>query len=110
MWLTAGGVSRSLVIVLSPLLDEQVAAQLATLRARGSSVVAVDSLPPDVRPAARDAIEEVARRLWVLDREMLIARLVELGVPTVSWMGEGSLDAVLGELVRMAAAPRVSHH
>jgi hypothetical protein len=38
---------------------------------------------------------------------MLIARLGELGVPTVAWMGEGSLDAVLGELVRIAAAPRV---
>ena len=42
-WLSWGVVSRSLVIVLSPLLDETVAAQLATLRARGSSVVAVDS-------------------------------------------------------------------
>jgi uncharacterized protein (DUF58 family) len=107
MWLVSGAVSRRLVIVLSPLLDDGVATRLATLRARGSSVVAVDALPAGVRPPANDAIEEVARRLWILDREMLIARLGELGVPTVSWMGEGSLDAILGALVRIAAAPRV---
>jgi len=107
-WLAGGTVSRSLVVVLTPLLDDYVAEQLASLRGRGSSVVAVDTLADGVRPEVHDDIERLARRVWMLEREMLIARLAELGVPTVRWAGAGSLDGVLAELVRMAGAPRVA--
>jgi len=98
---------RSLVIVLTPLLDDAVAGQLALVRQRGSAVVAVDTLPDAARPRALDQGERVALRLWSMQREMLVSRLGELGVPVVPWAGTGSLDNVLRDVVRMAGAPRV---
>ena len=98
--------ARSLVIALTPLLDEEAAAHLAMLRRRGAAVLAVDTLPDGALPDAGDRAGEVARRLWLLERQMLLARLGDLGVPVVRWGGPGSLDAVLHDLARMAAAPR----
>ena len=106
-WLEGRPVSRALVLVVSPLLDEHAFAQLAALRGRGASVLALDTLPEALSPETHDDIERLALRLWVLEREMLIARLVELGVPVVAWAGAGSLDVVLQELARLAAAPRL---
>ncbi len=98
--------ARALVIALTPLLDEESAAHLAVLRRRGAAVLAVDTLPDDALPDTGDRPAEIARRLWLLERQMLIARLGDLGVPVVRWGGPGSLDAVLHDLARMAAAPR----
>ncbi|HUK72790.1 MAG TPA: DUF58 domain-containing protein [Streptosporangiaceae bacterium] len=100
-WLASLRTTRALVIALTPLLDEQAAAHLAVLRRRGVTVLAVDTLPD-----AEDRAGEVARRLWLLERQLLIARLGDLGVPVVRWDGPGSVDAVLHDLARLAAAPR----
>ncbi len=105
-WLASLHTARALVIALTPLLDEEAAACLAVLRRRGAAVLAVDTLPDGALPDTDDRAAEVARRLWLLEREMLIARLADLGVPVVRWGGPGSLDAVLHDLARMAAAPR----
>jgi hypothetical protein len=49
----------------------------------------------------------VAHRLWWLERQNIIGQLREIGVPVVGWAGAGSLDQVLRDVTRMAAAPRV---
>jgi hypothetical protein len=36
-----------------------------------------------------------------------VLELAELGVPLVSWSGPGSLDEVLRDVSRIAAAPRI---
>ena len=36
--------------------------------------------------------------------------LAEIGVPVVQWAGTGSLDQVLRDVTRLAAAPRVRIH
>jgi hypothetical protein len=48
----------------------------------------------------------VAWRVWRLAREVDIGRLAELGLPVVAWRGAGTLDEVLRDVSRAAAAPK----
>lgn len=98
--------ANALVLFLTPLLDERSATMLAQLARTGRFVLAVDTLPESARPARTSAWTDLAYRLWRLDRENLIGRLREVGVPVVAWAGAGSLDEVLRDVTRMAAAPR----
>lgn len=107
-WLASLPTGGALVIALSPLLDEDAAAHLVTLRSRGASLIAVDCLPADTVPTPADHHAAIAERLWRLEREALVDRLGELGVPVVPWSGAGTLDRVLTDLARLAAAPRAA--
>lgn len=97
----------ALVVVLTPLLDERSAEMLARLARSGRFVVAVDTLPADLRAPRDRGWAEVAYRLWRLDRDTMIGQLREHGVPVVRWAGAGSLDQVLRDVARLATAPRV---
>lgn len=97
----------ALVIVLTPLLDQDSANLLAVLVRAGRSVVAVDTLPPDVRPPIRSQWTAAAARLWWLERTNTIGRLRDVGVPVEPWRGAGSLDAMLHHVYRLAATSRV---
>jgi uncharacterized protein (DUF58 family) len=99
---------RALVVVLSPLLDERVTTLVAALRQRGQPLVLVDTLPAGALPAPESTIDDLAQRLWRLEREAVVARLAEVGIPVVPWSGTGSLDPVVREVTRMAAAPRAA--
>jgi hypothetical protein len=48
----------------------------------------------------------VATKLWRMERENVLGRLREHGVPVVTWAGAGSLDLVLRDVSRLASAPR----
>jgi hypothetical protein len=93
-------------MVLSPLIDPRAADMLAHLTQSGRYVVAVDTLPEGAAPANTGALTSLATRLWRLERENVLGRLREHGVPVVSWAGAGSLDLVLRDVARMASAPR----
>ncbi len=100
--------ASALVIVLTPMLGPRSAEMIATLARSGRYVVAVDTLGMLAqRPVAGSKWSLVAQRLWRLERENLIGRLREAGVPVTSWAGTGSLDQVLADMARMAAAPRL---
>ena len=79
---------------------------LARLARSGRFVVAVDTLPADLRrrPAPR-----LGRRWrtgcggWT--GRTMIGQLREHGVPVVGWAGAGSLDQVLRDVARLATAP-----
>lgn len=96
----------SLVVVLTPLLDERSAAMAALLARGGRSVVAVDTLPVDLAPTRSGRWSDVAFRLGRLERANGIAQLAEHGVPTVGWGGAGSLDQVLRETSRRSSGSR----
>jgi uncharacterized protein (DUF58 family) len=112
----------TLVVVLTPAVSAQVLAHAVSLSRRGTSVVAVDTLPADFavpdlpldRLGQLTPVEEradAARLAWRIrllerDREMLRAR--DSGVPIVPWAGPGTLDLVLRDLGRRARAPRVA--
>jgi len=95
---------NALLIMLTPLVDDRTTQILATLAQRARSVVAVDTLPPQARPDDAGEWAELAWRLWQMEREAVISRLREVGVPVVRWEGTGSLDLVLRNVSRMAVA------
>ncbi|MBO4208708.1 DUF58 domain-containing protein [Micromonospora echinofusca] len=99
--------SNALLVVLTPLVDPRSAEMLARLARSGRFVVAVDTLPAGVGPPLRSPWTQVAYGLWRLERENTIGQLRQHGVPVVAWAGAGSLDLVLRDVARMAAAPRV---
>ncbi|MBG0563199.1 DUF58 domain-containing protein [Actinoplanes aureus] len=98
--------SSALVVVLTPLVDPRAADMLAQLTQSGRYTVAVDTLPPDAAPPVRDQWTPLATRLWRIERENVLGRLREHGVPVVAWAGAGSLDLVLRDVARMASTPR----
>jgi hypothetical protein len=51
-----------------------------------------------------DASEAIGWRIRLLEREADMRRLIDAGVPVVSWRGPGSLDTVLRNLHRHAGA------
>jgi uncharacterized protein (DUF58 family) len=105
---TGYGSASALVVLLSPLSTAAALAAVASLARSGRSVVAVDTLPLDLRPDERSDWTPLAFRLWRLRRDVDLERLRELGVPVVPWRGAGSLDAVLRDAGRAARAARAS--
>lgn len=104
--------SDSLVIVLSPLLRKEMLGYIVTLVHSGCTVIAVDTLPPEVSdvidPAEHDTKAwPLAWRIRLLERRTELDRLGDLGVPTVGWRGAGTLDEVLRDAARVASAPRM---
>ncbi|TDW15222.1 DUF58 domain-containing protein [Kribbella kalugense] len=104
--------SDSLVLVLSPLLRPVVLGYIVTLVHSGCTVIAIDTLPPDITsvldPEAHDARTwPLAWRTRLLERRRDLDRLSDLGVPTVPWRGSGTLDEVLRDAARLSAAPRI---
>lgn len=97
---------QALVIVFSPLLDDQLATAVANLSRTGRSVVLVDSLPARVELPERTEWTDLAWRMQLLGRRNLIEALAQHGVPVVAWQGSGSLDQVLAGMSRVATAPK----
>lgn len=106
-----GAPAGAVVVVLSPLLDERVSALAVAAQRRGHTVLVVDCLPPDTRPAVGPGsdprVVEAAWRLRVLEREPVLRALDVHGCPHVSWTGPGSLDGVLLALARRGGVVRV---
>lgn len=99
---------RALVIALSPLLDSRAAGTLAALAHRGYGLVVVDTSPRPLLPEARTWSRDLAQRVFLVERDALVHRLGEIGVPVVPWAGPGTLDVVLGEIARLHARPRLA--
>ncbi len=80
----------ALVFALSPLLDARVLAALGDLRQRGHPVVAVDVLTREPRSGA-DVTDELALRVWRLDRGVVEHGLREMGVVVIDGTADGSV-------------------
>jgi len=86
---------KSLVVALTPLLDERALVALLDLRGRGHDLSVIEISPlPFVRPGRREP-DRLAYRLWEMEREALRARYLSLGVPVVTWRRGEPLEAVL---------------
>ena len=85
---------KSLVIAISPLLDERAIGALLDLRARRiwrSS----KSLPSHSLAAP---VNDLALRVWRLDREVMRERFRRLGVPVVVWAAGQPLEQAVQEV------------
>lgn len=95
----------TLVVMISSLVSPDALTQVATLAARGLSVVVVDALVDpergDVLPSDdRDPLARTAWRIRMLERDREIRAVQARGIPVVPWAGPGSLDMVLRMLAR----------
>ncbi len=88
---------KALVLGLTPLVDPRFIAALGDLRARGFDVGVVEVDPVPLVEAGRSEIEELSYRLWVLEREVVRASLVALGIGIARW-GDLDLETALEEV------------
>lgn len=87
----------SLVVALTPLSDQRFIVALEDLRARRFDVAVVEVDPVPLVAPGRSEAEKVAYRIWLLEREVLRARLDALGIGVATW-GDDELDTVLQEV------------
>jgi uncharacterized protein (DUF58 family) len=97
----------ALVYAVTPLADNRIMDVLGGLAERGNPIAVVEIPIGDPRIAADDPVEQLALRLWRLDREAVRFSLVEKGIPVVPWLGE-TLDLSLAPLLRSRLSGRVS--
>ena len=88
----------SLVIALSPLLDQRSLGALLDLRARGYDLAVIDVSPvPFVARPSTD-LDALAHDIWVMRRDAIRHRLQRAGVAVVEWREERPLQSVLEEV------------
>jgi uncharacterized protein (DUF58 family) len=86
---------KALVIALTPLVDMRIATALTNLRGRGFDLVVVEVDPvPQTEPGKTD-VEQLAYRLWLLEREVVRGRLEQLGVAVARWNDDTDLETAL---------------
>lgn len=82
------------VVAFSPLLDMPFVEVLRDLRQRNFPVVVVDVL--NAEPASRHHHrDQLAQRIWRIERQALRFSLSELGISVTSWAGEADLTLPL---------------
>lgn len=93
--------ARAVVVLFSPLLDDRSIETARDLRTRGTSVIVVDVLTTEPALTKRPTpTEELALRLWRLDRAALRQQLSDEGIRVAPWDAAKGLDEVLAPLVR----------
>jgi uncharacterized protein (DUF58 family) len=86
---------KSLVIAISPLLDERAIGALLDLRARRFDLAIIDVSP---EPFVVAPVNDLALRVWRLDREVMRERFRRLGVPVVVWSAGQPLEQAVQEV------------
>ncbi len=86
---------KALVLGITPLVDPRFTTALENLRARGFDVATIEIDPVGFVEPGRSDVEKLAHRLWLLEREVLRARLERLGIGIARWGDEVSLEAAL---------------
>ena len=89
---------KALILAVTPLVDPRIVATLGDLRARGFDVAVVEVDPVPVIEYGENELERLAFRLWVLQREVLRARIVGLGIAIARWTDDVALEAALEEV------------
>jgi uncharacterized protein (DUF58 family) len=95
---------QTLVLAISPLLDDAVVDTLASLRSRGFDL-AVLEVP--ALPYLAPESEPLATNLIALERDLLRARLRTRGIALVEWREETSLEATVRSMEEFRRSTRV---
>ena len=88
----------SLVIALSPLLDQRSVGALLDLRARGYDLAVIDVSPVPFVARPSTGVDAIAHDIWVMQRDAIRHRLQRGGVAVVEWREERPLQSVLEEV------------
>jgi uncharacterized protein (DUF58 family) len=100
---------KALVVALTPLVDPRFAVAVEDLRARRFDLVVVEVDPAGIAPHGRSRIDELAFRLWLLEREVTRIRLESVGVGVARWGDGVSLDAALEGVTTYRRYARAVH-
>lgn len=100
---------KALVVAVSPLIDRRFGLALQNLRARGLDVFVLEIDPLRFVRPSRGEIEQLAYRLWLLEREVLRRQLEGIGIAVASWGETGSLEAALEEVRTYRRYARSAH-
>jgi hypothetical protein len=100
----------TLVVVLSPMLSDEMATVAVRLLRRGLPVIVVDTLPVDAAPSVSTEtdpqIASLAWRMRLVERRHVLERLAGAGCPIVAWHGPRTLEEVVRRLALRAQLPR----
>lgn len=99
---------RALVLALSPLIDERSITALFDLRGRGFDVAVVEVSPVPLTPPSGDAIERLAHRLWLMERQRLRRRFQGVGVAVAEWHEAEFLERPLWEVGSFRRSARLA--
>jgi uncharacterized protein (DUF58 family) len=88
---------KAVVVGLTSLVDQRFVTALEDLRGRRFDVAVVEVDPVPLLHPGRSETDRIAYRLWLLEREVLRARLSALGIGVATW-GDSDLDTVLEEV------------
>jgi uncharacterized protein (DUF58 family) len=100
--------SKALVLGLTPLVDERFVTAIQDLRARGYDVAVVEIDPTAAADPGRTEPEQLAHRLWLLQRETLRSQLVRLGIAVSRWDADAPLEAPIEEVRTFRRHARLS--
>ncbi len=89
---------RALVVAITPLLDERSLAALVDLRGRGHDLTLLEISPEPYVVAGRAESDQLALRLWRLQRADLRAQFERLGVAVTTLAPGTTLEAALEEV------------
>ena len=99
---------KALVVAITPLMDQRSVRALLDLRGRGFDLVVVEVSPVPFAGQAAGELEDVARRLWLLNRERTRYRFWQAGVPVATWSGGDAFAPALEEVGRFRRFARMS--
>jgi uncharacterized protein (DUF58 family) len=93
---------QALVIALSPLLDPRFVRAVEDLAARGFDVVLLSVCPIDLTRASLtlSPVDDLACRLWALERQAQLAQLRRQGLVILEWRPDQPLELALAPLAR----------
>jgi uncharacterized protein (DUF58 family) len=100
---------QALVLALTPLLDPRAVGALLDLRARGFDLAVVEISPVPFAPAGSGEVDGIAHRLWLMSRESLRARFLEVGVSVIEWSEDAPLVRALEEASSFRRFARHGH-
>jgi uncharacterized protein (DUF58 family) len=89
---------KALVVALTALVDPRFVEALENLRARGFDLVVVEVDPVPLVEPGRSEVDRLAHQLWLLEREVLLARLRRLNVAIAHWSDDVLLESAFEEV------------
>jgi len=89
---------HAVVVAVSSLEDDRVIAALADLRNRGIDLAIVEVAPEGSVARPGDTEDDLGRRLWAMQRQVVKDRYQRLGVAVIEWREDRSVEAAVAEM------------